>query len=403
MPKLLQIDTCCGIGSTGKIAEIIGSIGKSKGWDCYLAHSARFAGKTQMIPVDIGNKIEEYFHYVVSLLFDRHGLASFRATNRLIRKIKTIRPDVVHIHNVHGYYVNFEILLGYLSRHNIPTVITLHDFWLMTGHCAYINKSCDKWTNGCGCCGRLKEYPKAILDNTKCNWKKKAKIFSKFDYDKLCLVPVSNWLASYTKESLLGGKMIVPIPNGVDTNIFRPYKGEPSEIISLLDKTKFTVLSVADRWTDSNGLQDIISLSQQKIDGVQFVVLGLSESQIGTLPKTIIGLRRTSSVKQLTELYTYADVFLNVSREVTFGLVTAEAMACETPAIVLKGTAGEEIINEDTGFVANDLNHVITIIRSIQNNKDIINRSKCRERIIDCFNADQQYTKYFDVYNSIMQ
>lgn len=403
MPKLLQIDTCCGIGSTGKIAEIIGSIGKSKGWDCYLAHSARFAGKTKMVSVDIGSKIGEYFHYVISLVFDRHGLASYCATKRLIKKIKSICPDVVHIHNVHGYYVNFEMLLGFLSRHKIPTLITLHDFWLMTGHCAYINKSCDKWKSGCGQCGRLKEYPKAILDNSKCNWKKKVKIFSEFDDNKLCLVPVSNWLASFTRNSLLGNNKIVPIPNGVDTNIFRPYKGEPSDIISLLDKNKFTVLSVADRWTDSNGLQDIISLSQQKIEGVQFVVLGLSESQIDTLPKTIIGLRRTSSVTQLTELYSSADVFLNVSREVTFGLVTAEAMACETPAIVLKGTAGEEIVNEETGFVANDLNHVITIIQSIQNNKNIIDRRKCRERIINCFNAEQQYEKYFDLYNSLLK
>lgn len=401
MPKLLQIDTCLGVGSTGKIAEIIGSYAQQCGWECYMAHGSRYIGKTKMVPFQIGSKFDEYCHYIKSFLFDAHGLASTRSTKKFIKFIKKIKPDIIHIHNIHGYYVNYKILLKFLANHKIPTIITLHDFWLMTGHCAYINDSCDKWKYGCEQCHRKNQYPKSIIDNSKRNWQRKKDIINQFRDDAITFVPVSNWLSYYTRNSILGGHKIYTIPNGVDINVFKPFDGEHSSLHKSIDWEKKTIITIADRWTDANGYNDIIQLSRIINNDTQIIMVGLDKNQLNTIPSNIIGVSRTDDIKQLVELYSSSDILLNVSREVTFGLVTAEAMACGTPAIVYKGTAGEDIVNFSTGHVISSISEVIDIITHCKDNKKE-KSDTCRERIIDNFNSETQYRKYIDLYESML-
>lgn len=397
MPKLLQINSVVNTGSTGRISERLGVLAISQGWESYIAYGREARGSQSRL-IKIGSKWDVNFHAIGSILTDRHGLFSKFATKRFLQQVDIIQPDVVHLHNLHGYYINVPMLLRYLKQKNMPTVITMHDFWLMTGHCAYINQSCDRWKTGCGNCPRLNQYPAAKFDNTKTNWKWKASLF--VDMPNVTLVPVSYWLGRYVDESLLKNVKQNVIYNGIDTNVFKPFDGGASVVG--VDWSKFTIMAIATRWTEANGYQNVMKLSSIIPDSCQIIMVGLDEQQMSNLPKNIIGFRKTESFTQLQELYTKSDVIFNPNREVTFGLVTAEAMACGTPAIVLRDTAGEEIVDEQTGFVVDTIEEVIDLIPRIRALEKKKMSDACRFRVNELFNADKQYQKYIDLYNAVI-
>lgn len=397
MSTLLQINSVVNTGSTGRIAEQLGVLAISQGWESYIAYGREARGSQSRL-IKIGSKWDVNFHAIGSILTDRHGLFSKFATKSFLQQVDIIQPDVVHLHNVHGYYINVPMLLRYLKQKNIPTVITMHDFWLMTGHCAYINPSCDRWKTGCGNCPRLNQYPAAKFDNTKANWKWKASLF--VDMPNVTLVPVSYWLGRYVDGSLLKNVKQNVIYNGIDTNVFKPFDGGAS--VKGVDWSKFTIMAIATRWTEANGYQDVMKLSSIIPDSCQIIMVGLDEQQMSNLPKNIIGFRKTESFTQLQELYTKSDVIFNPNREVTFGLVTAEAMACGTPAIVLRDTAGEEIVDEQTGFVVDTIEEVIDLIPRIRALEKKKMSDACRFRVNELFNADKQYQKYIDLYNAVI-
>ena len=397
MPKLLQINSVVNTGSTGRIAEQLGILAISQGWESYIAYG-REARESQSRLIKIGSKWDVNFHAIGSILTGRHGLFSKNATKRLLKQVDIIQPDVVHLHNVHGYYINVPMLLKYLRQKHIPTVITMHDFWLMTGHCAYINKSCDRWKTGCGNCPRLDQYPASKIDCSARNWQLKASLF--IDMPNVTLVPVSYWLGRYVAESLLKNVKQNVIYNGIDTNVFKPFDGEAS--VKGVDWSKFTIMTIATRWTEANGYQDVIKLSSILPDNCQIVMVGLDEQQMSNLPKNVIGFWKTESFTQLQELYTKSNVIFNPNREVTFGLVTAEAMACGTPAIVLRDTAGEELVDKQTGYVIDSVEEVPELITTInQVDKNVMSKA-CRDRVIELFNAEKQYQKYIDLYNAVI-
>lgn len=400
MPSLLQLDTCLGVGSTGRIAEIIGGLARESGWHSYMFHSSRFVGQSSLMSYQVGNKLDEYRHYLLSRLFDLHGLGSSGPSKELIMRIEELQPDVVQIHNIHGYYVNYKMLFNYLAEKGIPTVMTMHDFWLMTGHCAYIDKSCDKWLRGCGNCPRLSEYPASLFDHTRKNWALKRELFEAFDKGKLVIVPVSYWLEGYAKQSLLGGCRIQTIQNGVNTKVFKPFEGKHSDLYKSIDWSKQTIITVADRWTNANGFNDIMELSRLLPDDMQIVMVGLNEQQLQGLQQKIVGISHIDNVNQLIELYTAADVLFNASKEVTFGLVTAEAMACGTPAIVFRNTAGEEIIDSHTGYTIDAIGEIPELVYACRKNAEAYKYS-CLQKIFENFDSIKQYSKYIELYKSL--
>jgi glycosyltransferase involved in cell wall biosynthesis len=402
MPKLFQINTTIGRGSTGRIAELISSQARKAGWECYIAHGPRYMGNSEMLSYKVSGNFDELRHFFLSRVFDRHGLGSCSATNKLIERIEEVQPNVVQIHNIHGYYANYKLLFQYLAKKGIPTVMTMHDFWLMTGHCAYINKSCSKWETNCGHCPRLGEYPASVFDRTKKNWTLKKELFDAFDKDKLVLVPVSYWLERFVKQSLLSECQTYVIQNGINTKVFQPYRGEHSELWRKVDWSKYTIISVADRWTEANGFNDIVQLSQMLSEDMQIVMVGLNEQQLQNLPEKIVGIGHTDNVQQLVELYTSADVLFNSSTEVTFGLVTAEAMACGTPAIVFKDTAGEEIIDGETGYAIERIEEISNLVYACREKSDAY-KDSCRKRIVECFDSEKQYSKYIELYDDILK
>ena len=368
------------------------------GWKSYIAFG-REANNSNSNLIRIGSKVDVYIHAIASKYLDNHGLMSRRATRNFLKKLDSIKPDVVHLHNIHGYYINYPMLLNYLRINNIPTVITMHDFWLMTGHCAYINKNCNRWKNGCGNCNRLDQYPAAKRDASAKNWKKKADLFA--NMPNVTLVPVSYWLSRYASESLLHSLKQQVIYNGIDTEVFKPYNKQESLVYGI-DWNKFTIMVIATRWTQANGYHEVLQLSQLLPENCQIIMVGLDDDQIKTLPKNIIGFKKTENVTQLQELYTKSDVIFNPNTEVTFGLVTVEAMACGTPAVVLRNTAGEELVDEQTGFIVDTIEDVVHLIPTIRNMNKEQTAKVCRMRVQTLFEANKQYLKYLDLYNSLI-
>lgn len=176
--KVLIINSTCGYGSTGKIVVNLHNEIKKHGGDCFIAYG-RGKADEQINAYKIGSRIDVLMHGLFNRITDKHGLYSKTATRRLIKKIKEYKPDVIHLHNIHGYYLNYEILFSYLKENGVPVVWTLHDCWTYTGHCAYYDFcGCDKWKSGCEKCEQKRTYPSSfVLSNSKSNFVKKKKAF----------------------------------------------------------------------------------------------------------------------------------------------------------------------------------------------------------------------------------
>lgn len=351
--KVLFINSTYGFGSTGKIVSGIADALKDNGDSVRVAYGRDDLGDgvaaSETATYRIGNRYDVNFHALQTRLFDRHGLASKSSTKKLIRYIREYAPDVIHLHNIHGYYLNYEVLFSYLKKAGIPVVWTLHDCWAFTGHCAhYAEAGCYKWLTHCNHCPLKKDYPTSVLlDRSRNNFAKKKNSFT--GVDRMVLVTPSKWLAGEVSKSFLGEYDIRTIYNGIDTSVFRPRESSVLEKYNL--KGKKVALGVANIWSEYKGLKDFIEMAGMVDDSWAFILVGLTEEQSRGLPANIIPIRRTDNVEELVELYSAADVFINPSTLETMGLVTVEAMACGTPVITYNKTAVPEVVGENCGYV----------------------------------------------------
>lgn len=400
--KVLQINSVCGLGSTGRIATDIASKLIDNSIESYIAY-----GRDTSIDNDhtlrIGSKLDYYVHGGLTRLFDTHALlGSRRATNRFIKQIKNMDPDVIHLHNLHGYYINIKVLFEYLKETRKPVVWTLHDCWSFTGHCAYFSYAqCEKWMDECHRCPQKKAYPaSAFLDNSQRNYNIKKDLFTSLE--NMTIVTPSQWLADLVGKSFLSKYPIKVINNGIDIDVFKPIAGENVRGKYKLED-RFIILGVASIWDKRKGLSYFIELSKLVDDNCVIVMVGLDGKQISDLPLNIIGIKRTSDINELAQIYSAADVFVNPSVEETFGLVTAEALACGTPAIVFDSTPGVEIVVSGCGYVAEignlyDVKKFIDTVRS--NGKDSYSE-KCVRRARDNFQKNDRFYEYIKLYNEV--
>lgn len=394
MPILLQINTVINSGSTGHIAEELGMLAMQNGWESYIAYG-RNPRQSSSKAIKIGSKLGIYFHVFLSRFFDRHGFGSYFATKKLIKQIKEIKPDVIHLHNVHGYYLNIRLLFEYLKTVDTQIVWTLHDCWSFTGHCShYTAVGCDKWQTICYKCPQKTQYPKSFFDNSKRNYKDKKKLFC--GIKNLTIVTPSEWLAEEVKKSFLKGYPVKVINNGIDLNVFKP---------AVLER-KFIILGVASTWTERKGFDDFIKLADMLHADEEIVLVGLSEKQIESLPKdkNIRGIRRTESQQQLAELYSQSLCFVNPTYEDTFPTTNIEALACGTPVITYKTGGSPEIIDEETGVVVEqgDLNAIRDNIDNLKQIQKETISSKCRKRAGLLFEKNKRFSEYMNLYKELI-
>jgi glycosyltransferase involved in cell wall biosynthesis len=401
--KILQINSSVNSGSTGRIAEQIGSQIIKKGHESFIAYGRGNRPSSSKL-IKIGNFKDVLIHGIYSLFFDKHGFGSIQSTKKLLKQIDEIKPDVIGLHNVHGYYLNIELLFNYIKLKNIPLVWTFHDCWPITGHCAYFDSiSCEKWKTGCTNCELKNKYPKSILiDNSRHNYLKKKSLFNQVS--NVTIVTPSIWLKNIIKESFLK-HAVVHIPNGVDLNVFKPV----IDLKEIKDKynigSKKVVLGVASVWDERKGLNDFIKLKLVSDRDIKIILVGLNKAQIKNLPANIIGIERTESITELAALYSLADVFVNPTYVDNFPTTNIESLACGTPIITYKTGGSPEAIDKFTGVIVekgnlssleNAISHVLTL------GKEYYSKA-CRERAEKFYDKDDKYDDYFNLYETILK
>lgn len=360
-----MINVVCGIRSTGRICTDLATELEKQGHEVKIAYGREMVPEQfQKYAVKIGSDIDVKIHAIRARLFDGMGFGSGKATKKFIKWIEKYNPDVIHLHNIHGYYINIEILFNYLRTCDKKIIWTLHDCWAFTGHSAYCDAvQCERWMNGCYKCPQIKEYPKAIMDASQKNWKKKRNIFSSIP--NMTIITPSNWLAGLVKKSFLSQYQVHIIHNGIDTSQFKPMYNNLREIYHLEDK--FIVLGVATVWNDMKGYSDFMKLSLMLDDSYKIIMVGLTEQQIEKLPSRILGVKRTASVKELSYIYSAADVFLNLTYCDSYGLVNIEAALCGTPAISYDtGGCAESVSGHGYIVPKGDLDAVVEKINFIK-------------------------------------
>ncbi len=388
-----MINSVCGVLSTGKICTDLAEILEQQGHDVKISYGREVVPeRLQKYAVRIGTDVDVRLHGIKSRLLDAHGFGSNRATLRFIEWIKKYDPDIIHLHNLHGYYINVELLFEYLRTCGKRIIWTLHDCWAFTGHCCHFDyERCEKWKNECFCCPQSKEYPSSLFrDASRINYHRKKDLFCKIP--NMSIVTPSQWLADVAKQSFLKEYPIHVINNGIDLDRFRPTESDFSKKHGF--EGKKIILGVSSVWNDKKGLSDFIELSRIIDDSYKVVLVGLNKKQLKKLPDNIYGIQRTNDIRELCKIYTAAYVFVNPSVEETMGLTTAEALACGTQVIVYNRTAVPEVVDEHCGIVL-DENTPMAIVKNLYklnfSKEDCIKRSRA-------FDKKCKYLEYIDLY-----
>lgn len=399
--KVFQINTVYNSGSTGRIVADLKHLLEKNGNECFAAYGRGCSKEENTYCVS--NKVDLYVHAMLTRLTDKTGFYSINSTKRLIKQIKRENPDIIHLHNIHGYYLNVEILFRFLKEYDRPVVWTFHDCWPYTGHCVHYGKYaryelCDKWKTQCEGCKRSVEYPSSWRDCSKWNYLHKKHAFTSLD--KLHIVTVSGWLKNQVSQSFLKNYPIHTIYNGIDLQKIGPVEDTDLRGKYELGEKK-VVLGVANIWSPLKGVEDFVRLADL-LDGknYQIVILGIDEKQKSILPPQILALPRTESIGELAAWYSTAEVHYNASRAETFGMTVIEALACGTPVVTYNICAMSEILNEQCGFLVDRIGDVESAAeRIILCSKEEM-KTACIERS-RAFEKEAQYMKYMELYNKI--
>lgn len=334
-------------------------------------------------------------------LRDNDGFLAQRATRRLIARIEAFAPDVIHLHNLHGYYIDSRLLFDYIRRSGCRVVWTLHDGWTLTGHCALFSAiGCNGWESGCELCRHVGEYPRCVTKGHSArNFALKRLTFS--GVERLRIVTPSEWLGGLVKRSYLGDYDVTVIPNGVDLDRFKPRESAVKARLGIEGRTM--LLGVASTWLSAKGLDDFVALAELLGEKYAIVMVGVDERLRQRLPGRIIALPRTESVDELAELYTAADFLLNLSREESFGLVSLEALACGTPVLAYNCTAAPEVLRRhagerDCGIIVNEAEGVAAVAAAIEGGQwREITAEQCTLHAAG-YSAKALYARYLPLY-----
>lgn len=408
MKKILQINPVIRINtSTGRIMQEIGQLAMKNGWESYIAYSYGRDGikpcDSKLVPV--GNKADVAWHGLVTRLTDRHGLASEGATRAFIREIERIQPDIIHIHNIHGYFLNYRILFDYLAKCNTPVVWTVHDCWLYTGHCYYYSYiGCNKWKSECVQCPQRKLFPTSWwADRSTQNFRDKKVAFTSLPKERFTIVPVSHWIKGEMEQSFLKEYDFRVIHNGIDTNVFTIY--DPAEVKKKYQlEGKRIILGVASIWCEEKGWNDFMRLAERLDEDERLVLVGVDEKHQAMLPKHVTGISRTENIRQLAELYSAAEAFVNPTWQDNYPTVNLEAIACGTPVVTYRTGGSIEAVTEHTGMVVEqgDVDGLLQAIRKIEERGKAHYQQPCRTHALKYFKKEDRYAEYLTLYDELI-
>lgn len=389
-------------GSTGNIMFQIANVARRAGDTCYTFSSKRKSRKSYDFHYYIDRHLEYKFHLIEGSLLGDEFHFSYIPTMRLIAALKRIKPDIVHLHIIHGYYLNIPMLFKYLKKMQCKVVWTLHDCWALTGRCPhFILENCDKWKTKCEkCTFPKKKYPSNFwgIDLSTYNFREKKKFF--LGFKNLTIVTPSNWLAKIVKQSFMKDYPVEVINNGINHNVF--YRRMVNKTDKGLMANKNIILGVANSWGDRKGLDIFVKLSQKlDLTKYQIVLIGTSDKVDKELPHSIKSIHRTTNQNELAEYYSIADVFVNPTREDTFPTVNMEALACGTPVVTFDTGGSSEIVDEKSGIIVpvNDIDALVEGIALVCEEKKI-ERDDCVKRSL-IYDMQDKFNDYVKLYHRI--
>ena len=385
-------------GSTGRIMVQIAQLLEQQGHDALCTTGFTWEKCTYDKYFITSSLPEKTWHMTMARLTGLNGCFSVMATRRLLRRLEAFQPDLIHLHNLHCWYVNLPMLFRYIKRHDIPVVWTFHDCWPITGHCPHFALSgCEKWKTGCRDCSAFRRYPECLFDDSKAMWHRKKKWFT--GVGELTVVTPSHWLAGLVKQSYLRDYPVRVIHNGIDLQVFRPTDSDFRQRYGCRDQ--FLLLGVAYDWNRSKGTDVFIELSKRLPDRFRIVLVGTNEELDHTLPDSIISIHRTASVQELAEIYTAADLFVNPTREDTYPTVNMEALACGTPVLTFRTGGSPEIPDETCGSVVapDDIDAMEQEILRIEREKPFTAEA-CLKRAAG-FHKNDRFAEYIKLYEQL--
>lgn len=400
--NLFEINSC-NIGSTGGIMLSLAKALRKAGYVVYTscACSRTNAPRCDEYTFLIGNRVSRNIHLLFSRFLGLSGLLSFFSTFLFLKKIKKNKCVLLHLHNLHGAYINLSLLFYFLKKNNIPVIWTLHDCWSFTGRCPhFVMSKCDKWKKGCHSCAYPRcSYPTSYIDTSKMMWNLKKKWFTGI---KNCtLITPSQWLADLVKQSYLKDYPVKVINNGIDLSVFKPTENDFRKKYDLQNKK--IVLGVAFGWGKRKGLDIFIELAKRLSKDYGIVLVGTNDNVDKQLPANILSIHRTQNQDELAEIYSAADVFANPTREEVLGLVNVEALACGTPVVTFKTGGCPECIDETCGAVVDcdDVDAMEIEIRRVCEEKPY-SKEACLKRA-KSFDMNERYDEYVQLYKDILK
>ncbi len=395
--KIAYINSVAGYGSTGRLIDQLSQMEGIEAKIYFGRKKDLSKGDTFRMTSFAGN----VSHALQTFLFDRHAFCNTKETRRMLEDLERFQPDLIHMHNLHGYYIDVQTLFEYLRKKDIPVVWTLHDCWAFTGHCAHYEAvGCEKWKTGCRDCPQLwPYYPTFYGGNVSSNYARKKELFTSLK-DRLHLTVPSAWLKEQASMSFLKDTDCRLIANGVDLDVFRPEASSFREEHSLEGKT--LVMACSSIWTQRKGLDELIRLSHEMPEGSVLCVVGVSPSQIRKFDPETICVKRTDSVRELAGIYSSADLFVNPTWEESFSLVNVEAQACGCPVVTYKAGGSTEMVSEKTGIVLekHDIEGMRKAIAAVTGKKIRFNREDCVENA-SSFSIGRMHEGYRQLYEQL--
>lgn len=392
--KIVQINSECGRGSTGRIALSISNLLTQRGIENYIFYSGNHISDYEF-GIQVNSKFDLRCHQVLSCFFGNQGWHSYFATKKLIRKLEDIKPNVIHLHNIHGYYLHVPTLFNYLKKQKIRVVWTLHDCWPITGHCThFINNGCNKWKTECKQCANKREYPYSwFFDRSRELYRQKKELFTGFK-DMIVVTP-SHWLANIVAESFLKDCKLEVLPNGINLSVFHPI--EDNLRTQFHCEGKKIILGVSAVWNVSKGLDIFCELANRLDDSYQIILVGTTDKVDAKLPKNIISIHRTQNQEELVKIFSMADLFLNPTRADNYPTVNLESIACGTPVMTFQTGGSPESAGMDNSMIikSNTIEETMAKIGSHDFSKK--DSARCNE-LRKLFDERLCYEKYLELY-----
>lgn len=397
---VLQINATYASGSTGTIVQDLQQCCHNNGIDCYVAYAQSHLPSSQIQNgYKIGNIFSNKLHALLARVNGQQAYFSYFPTMALLRYIRQLKPDVIHLHNLHSNYINLNMLLRFLARHNIATVVTLHDCWFYTGGCFhYTNVHCNKWQSKCGNCPKKRQdTPAYLFDLSSKILKDRYKYFSAIQ--NLTIVGVSEWITKECQKSVFKGKHCITIYNGIDTDVFKPTPSNLREEYGLKDK--FVILGPASKWLDSVN-KEVLQTVTENLDTDTVLLLFGCNQNIPNLPPNVKTIGFTRNKKELAIIYSMADVFVNCTREESLSCINLEAQACGTPVITFSNTGVSETVDGINSIrVANGNGEALSIALEERRKRSLISKDKLLKWVDEKFEEKVTYRKYIHLYQQI--